>query len=56
MPEEKKTNKVEVKFIMTAAQKKDLMKALDEIVRCGASDYGRALQLLSAEYFSGHEA
>lgn len=48
-----KTNKVEVKIIMTNEQKKDFMRAIEAIKKEGAKDDGRACQLLAVEYFSG---
>ncbi len=50
-----KTNKVEVKIIMTAEQKKDFLRALNRIMEQGAKDMGRACQLLAADYLSGED-
>ena len=47
------TNKIKVEIEMTAAQKKDFLRAIFHIVGQGASDEGRACQLLAANYFSG---
>ncbi len=49
------TNKVKITIEMTNEQKKDFMKAIEMIMREGTKDEGRACQLLSADYFSGHQ-
>ena len=47
------TNKTTITIELTHEQKKDFLWALDAIVKEGAKDYGRACQLLAAEYKSG---
>lgn len=48
-----KTNKVEIKIVLTNEQKKDFLRAIEAIKKEGAKDDGRACQLLAIEYFSG---
>jgi hypothetical protein len=55
MSENNKSNKVEIKIILTCEQKKDFLKALNHIIRQGAKDEGRALQLMAIDYLSGQE-
>jgi hypothetical protein len=49
-----KTNKIKVEIEMTHEQKKDFMWAINDILRQGAKDQGRAAQLLAQDYKSGH--
>lgn len=39
MPTNKKSNKTEIKIVLTYEQKKDFLKALDTIVKEGAAEY-----------------
>ena len=48
------SNKVKITIEMTAEQRKDFLRALNDIKRLGAKDDGRAVQLLAIDYFSGH--
>ena len=46
----KKTNKVKIEIWATTTQRKDFMKAINDIKRQGAQDEGRAAQLLAISY------
>ena len=48
------SNKVWVKILMTCEQRKDFMWAINDILRLGALNQGRAAQLLAIDYKSGH--